>query len=184
MKFSPCALLSEVVVIEPQPFQDERGFLARTFCEREFSAAGIERRWVQHNHTLTRGAGSVRGLHYQGDSVPEAKVVRCLQGRVFDVAVDVRPDSPGFGTWVSCELSSENKKALFIPEGFAHGFQCLSETCELLYLMSEYYVPELARGLDCEDDEVGIQWPLPVVGLSERDQRLPSLAEIREGEKG
>lgn len=177
MKFSPAGI-DGVVIVEPEPRGDERGFLARTYCEREFAAAGLNIRWPQQNHTLTKGKGSVRGLHWQADPFPETKLVRCLAGRVLDVAVDVRADSPTFGKWVTCELSAENRRALYIPAGFAHGFQCLSESCELLYLMSEFYHADLARGLRCDDPELGIPWPEPVVGLSERDRALPLWKEL------
>lgn len=177
MKFVPTAL-EGVVMVEAEPRGDDRGFLARTYCEREFAAQGLNTRWVQHNHTLTKRKGSVRGMHYQAMPLPELKLVRCLAGRVLDVVVDVRAESPTFGRWVSCELSPQGMNALYIPAGFAHGFQCLEDHCEMFYLMSEYYVPDLARGLRWEDPEVGISWPLPVVGLSERDQGLPLLREL------
>jgi dTDP-4-dehydrorhamnose 3,5-epimerase len=177
MIFLPTALKG-VVIVEPEPRGDERGFLARTYCEREFTAAGLNTRWPQQNHTLTNGRGSVRGLHWQADPLPETKLVRCLAGRVLDVAVDVRAESPTFGKWVACELSSENHRALYIPAGFAHGFQCLSDSCELLYLMSEFYHADLARGLRCDDPAVGIPWPEPICGLSERDRALPLLKDL------
>ncbi len=170
--------LEGLVMIEPQPQDDARGFLSRTYCEREFDAAGLGIRWVQQNHTLTKGAGSVRGLHYQREPYPEAKLVRCLSGRVLDVAVDIRPESGTFGKWAARELSGENRCALYIPTGFAHGFQCLTECCELLYLMSDFYSPEFAAGICWNDPVVGIAWPLPVEGLSDGDKELPTLAEI------
>ncbi len=141
MNFRPTAL-PEVLVVEPEPHADERGFLARTFCGREFAAHGLNTQWPQHNHTLTRGLGSVRGLHWQADPKPEIKLVRCIAGRVWDVVLDVRPTSPTFGRWTALELSAENRLALYIPAGFAHGFQCLTQECELLYLMSEFYEPD------------------------------------------
>ncbi|OAI57040.1 dTDP-4-dehydrorhamnose 3,5-epimerase [Verrucomicrobiaceae bacterium SCGC AG-212-N21] len=177
MKFSPTDL-PDVVLVEPEPRRDDRGFLARTYCEKEFAAQGLNTRWVQQNHTMTRTKGSVRGLHYQAAPSPEIKLVRCLAGRVLDVAVDVRPGSPTFGRWTSCELSAANMRALYIPAGFAHGFQCLEDDCELFYLMSDFYDPALARGLRWNDPTVGVAWPLPVVGLSERDQELPFLDKL------
>jgi len=172
------ANLSEVITVEPEVHRDERGFLARTFCEHEFSARGLNTRWPQHNHTLTLGRGSVRGLHWQAEPKPEIKLVRCVSGRVWDVVVDVRPTSPTFGQWAATELSSQNQLALYIPAGFAHGFQCLTDECELFYLMSEFYEPGLARGLSVVDAGLRIPWPLPVVNLSARDAALPALREI------
>jgi dTDP-4-dehydrorhamnose 3,5-epimerase len=180
MRFLPTAL-PDVIMVEPEPFHDGRGFFARTYCEREFSARGLNTRWVQQNHTLTRAVGSVRGMHYQAPPSPEIKLVRCLAGRVLDVAVDVRPGSPTLGQWASCELSPRNLRALYIPAGFAHGFQCLTDDCELIYLMSEFYEPGLARGLRWNDPDVGIAWPLPVAGLSDRDGKLPLLGELISG---
>lgn len=177
MKFVPTAL-EGVLIVEPEPRRDDRGFLARTYCEREFAAQGLNTRWVQQNHTATHQKGSVRGMHWQAEPLPEIKLVRCLAGRVLDVVVDVRPGSPTFGKWRAEELSAENMKALYIPAGFAHGFQCQEENCELFYLMSEFYQPEMARGLRCDDPEVGIAWPLPVLNLSPRDAALPGLREL------
>lgn len=177
MIFTP-ASLAGVYVVEPEPRRDERGFFARTWCENEFAAQGLNTRWVQQNHTRTHGAGSVRGMHFQADPHPEIKLVRCLAGRVWDVVVDVRHDSPTFGHWEGFELSAENMRAIYIPAGLAHGFQCLEETCDLFYLMSDFYDPALARGIHSEDQEVKVGWPLPVRNLSPRDQMLPQLREI------
>lgn len=177
MKFLPTPL-DGVHVVEPEPRCDERGFLARTYCEREFATKSLNTRWVQHNHTSTRQKGSVRGMHWQADPLPEIKLVRCLVGRVFDVLVDVRPGSPTFGKWHAEELSAENMRALYIPAGYAHGFQCLEDDCELFYLMSEYYQPDMACGLSCNDPDVGIAWPLPVINLSPRDAALPGLDKL------
>ena len=170
--------LEGVFIVEPEPRRDERGFLARTYCERESAAQGLNTRWVQHNHTLTKMKGSVRGMHYQADSSPEIKLVRCLAGRVLDVVVDVRRQSPTFGRWEAFELSPETMRALYIPAGFAHGFQCLEDHCELFYLMSEFYQADLARGIRWDDPHIGIAWPLPVMNLSARDAALPHLHEL------
>jgi dTDP-4-dehydrorhamnose 3,5-epimerase len=116
-------------------------------------------------------------MHWQAEPLPEIKLVRCLAGRVLDVIVDVRPNSPTFGKWHAEELSAENMRALYIPAGFAHGFQCLEDTCELFYLMSEFYQPDLARGLRCDEPQVGIAWPLSILNLSPRDASLPLLSE-------
>ncbi len=175
------ASLSGVFTVEPSPKGDARGFFARTYCEREFANQGLNTRWVQQNHTRTQGAGSVRGMHFQAEPHPEIKLVRCLAGEAWDVVVDVRPDSPTFGKWEAFHISAGNMRAVYIPAGFAHGFQCLSQECDLFYLMSDFYQEPLARGLRWNDAEVGINWPLPVINLSPRDQGLPSLASLREG---
>jgi len=177
MKFSP-AKLEGVFLVQTEPRRDERGFLARTFCESEFAAHGLNTRWVQHNHTLTLQRGSVRGLHFQAEPLPEIKLVRCLAGRVWDVVVDVRPESPTRGNWESFELSSETQDAVYIPAGFAHGFQCLEDRCELFYLMSAAYEAPLARGLRWDDPDVAISWPLPIINLSPRDLTLPALKDL------
>lgn len=168
-----------VWLIEPEPRQDARGFFARTYCEAEFASRRLNTRWVQQNHTLTRARGSVRGLHWQADPKPEIKLVRCLAGRVLDVVVDVRPGSPTFGCWHAVELSAQNMCALYVPAGFAHGFQCLEDSCELFYLMSEFYHEDLARGVRWDDPQTGVEWPLPVINLSARDATLPLLHELK-----
>jgi dTDP-4-dehydrorhamnose 3,5-epimerase len=157
--------------------EDERGFLARTYCENEFSAHGLNTCWPQCNLTLTKSRGMIRGMHFQGDPRPETKLARCTAGAVFDVVVDVRPNSPTFGKWESFELTSQNRRMLYIPAGFAHGFQCLADDCEVFYHMSEYYFPNLARGLRWNDPTVGIQWPLANPTVSDRDKNLPFLAD-------
>jgi len=178
MKFTP-GQLDGIWIVDAEPRGDERGFLSRAYCEEEFAAQGLNTRWVQHNHTLTGERGSVRGMHWQAFPKPEIKVVRCIAGRVLDVVVDVRPDSPDFGRWEAVELSANNLRTLYIPGGFAHGFQCLEERCELYYLMSEFYVPELSRGLRWNDPEVGIEWPLPALNLSLRDMGLPFFHDLK-----
>lgn len=177
MIFVPISLPG-VFIVECAPRADHRGFFGRTYCEEEFIAQGLNTRWVQHNHTLTLQAGSVRGMHWQADPHPETKLVRCLAGRVLDVVVDVRRESPTFGHWEAVELSAQNMRALYIPAGFAHGFQCLEETCELFYLMSDFYRADLACGIRCDDPALKIAWPLPVKNLSERDAALPCLSEL------
>jgi dTDP-4-dehydrorhamnose 3,5-epimerase len=167
--------LAGVWLIQLEPHQDERGFLARTYCEREFAERGLNTRWPQCNTTFTRQRGMIRGLHYQADPKPETKLIRCTAGVVFDVLVDVRPGSPTYGRWASFELSSHNHCQLYAPGGLAHGFQCLSDNCELFYLMSESYFPELARGIRWNDPTLNIPWPLAHPILSARDQNLPLL---------
>lgn len=178
MKFSPTTLAG-LWLIELELREDERGFLARTFCENEFGQHGLNTSWPQCNLTLTKNCGTIRGMHYQADPKPEIKLIRCAAGKIFDVLVDVRRDSPTFGKWQGFELSGQNRRQLYVPGGFAHGFQCLTDNCEVFYQMSEFYVPELARGLRWDDQSVGIQWPLPEPLVSERDRNLPGLAALK-----
>src|SRR5262249_36852458 len=130
------------------------------------------------NLTLTRKRGMVRGLHYQADPHAEIKLIRCASGTVFDVVVDVCRKSPTFGRWEAFEVSAENRRLLYVPEAFAHGFQCLSDNCELFYQMSESYYPELARGVRWNDPDIGIQWPIANPLVSERDKALPPLSSL------
>ncbi len=174
MKFSP-ARLAGVWIIDLEPQADERGFFARTYCEREFGARALNTVWRQGNLTRTQRRGTVRGLHYQAEPRPEIKLIRCAAGAVFDVVVDVRPGSPDFGRWEAFELTGRTPRQLYVPAGFAHGFQCLTDSCEMVYQMSEFYVPELARGVRWNDPALGIPWPLADAILSERDRHLPLL---------
>ena len=177
MKFRETTL-SGLWLIELEPRGDERGFLARTYCEREFAAAGLNTRWSQCNLTLTRQRGAVRGMHFQAEPQPEIKLIRCAAGSIFDVLVDVRLESPTFGRWEGFELTARNHRQLYVPGGFAHGFQCQTEDCEVLYQMSAEYVPALARGMRHDDPQVGIRWPLPAGQVSARDAGLPRLSEL------
>jgi dTDP-4-dehydrorhamnose 3,5-epimerase len=177
MKFTP-ASLPGVWLIELEPRFDERGFFARTSCEREFAAHGLNTRWPQANLTRTASRGMIRGLHWQAEPQPEIKLVRCAVGSIWDVVVDVRRTSPTFGRWEAFELTGENGRQLYIPAGFAHGFQCLQDGSEVFYQMGEFYFPELARGLRWNDATVGIPWPLSGARVSERDAQLPLLGEI------
>lgn len=177
MRFQPTKLPG-VFEIELEPREDERGFLARTFCETEFGRHGLNIRWPQCNLTLTRARGMVRGLHFQAEPRPEIKLIRCAAGAVFDVLVDVRRGSAQFGLWQGFELTSRNRRMLYVPGGIAHGFQCMQDNCEVFYQMSDSYVPELARGLRWDDPDVAIAWPLPNPQLSERDRALPLLTSL------
>ena len=179
MKFLKTSL-SGVFVIDLELREDERGFLARTYCETEFADHGLNTRWPQCNLTLTKRRGMARGMHFQADPKPEIKLIRCAGGAIFDVLVDVRRASPTFGQWESFELTGDNHRTLYVPGGIAHGFQCLRDNCQVFYQMSEFYFPELARGLRWNDPQVGIKWPLAEPILSARDQSLPLLAELRE----
>ena len=167
-----------VFIIEPQVFGDERGFFMETYKESDFKNAGLDYNFIQDNHSKSR-KGVLRGLHYQLH-YPQAKLVRVIQGEVFDVAVDLRKNSPTYGQWVGVILSAENKKMFMIPRGFAHGFVVLSETAEFVYKCDELYHPEDEGGVMWNDPEVGIEWPYkgePL--LSEKDKKHPSLKESK-----
>lgn len=163
--------LSGVLVVESAAFVDHRGAFARLYCEQELSEVIGKRSIVQINHSRTSHIGAVRGMHYQKPPYAEMKLVRCLKGRVWDVAVDLRAGSPTFLQWHAEELSPNNRRMLVIPEGCAHGFQVLEADSELLYLHTEFYTPTAESGVLHDDSRLAIRWPLPVTDLSERDQR-------------
>jgi len=180
MKFSTTTLHG-VWLIDLELRQDERGFFARTYCEKEFSDQGLNTHWPQCNLTLTKARAMIRGMHFQAESKPEIKLIRCAAGAIFDVLVDVRRESPTFGRWEGFELSGENRRTLYVPAGIAHGFQCLANLSEVFYQMSEFYFPDLARGLRWNDPRVGINWPIENPMLSDRDSGLPLLADLQTG---
>jgi dTDP-4-dehydrorhamnose 3,5-epimerase len=159
-------------VIELEPFTDERGWFARTFCKDEFSKIGHYKEWLQINHSYTKQQGLVRGMHYQLPPFSEIKLVRCIAGKVFDVIIDIRKNSSTFLQWFGVELSAENKKMMYIPEGFAHGFQTLTNNCELIYNHTAIYTPGLEGGLRYDDKMVDVQWPVPIIAMSGRDEAL------------
>jgi len=170
MRFTPTRI-PDVVHIEPTVFGDDRGFLMETWQSAKFEAAGIAANFVQDNHSRSR-RGTLRGLHYQLNH-PQGKLVRCVMGSVFDVAVDLRRGSPSFGQWVGLELSAENRHVLWVPAGFAHGFLVLSDSADFVYKCSDYYDPGSERTLAWNDPTVGIRWPIPPgveILLSARDQ--------------
>ena len=161
--------IPDLVVVEATPHIDNRGAFARLYCERELASIIGPRRIVQINHSRTAAIGAVRGLHYQLPPHAEMKLVRCLKGRVWDVAVDLRHDSPTFLHWHAEELTPANSRMMVIPEGFAHGFQVLEPESELLYLHTAFYEPEAEGGLHHDDPSLAINWPLAVTDLSARD---------------
>jgi len=167
--------LSGVIVAESVPVMDHRGAFARFFCERELSALIEARHIVQINHSRTVAVGSVRGFHFQRPPRAEMKLVRCLRGRVWDVAADLRAESQTFLQWHAEELTAENGRMLVIPEGCAHAFQTLARDSELLYLHTAFYDPAAESGVRCDDPRLGVAWPLPIGELSERDRELPTL---------
>lgn len=156
-------------IIEPQPREDSRGLFARTYCAREFRDQGLLDSFVQCNTSWNARKGTVRGLHYQLPPSSEVKLVRCTAGSLWDVIVDLRPDSPTYLQHVAIELSARNRFALYIPEMFAHGFQALEDATEVFYQMSDFYTPKLARGVRYDDPKIAIQWPLPVTSISDQD---------------
>lgn len=165
--------LAGLKVIQRKPIEDARGFLSRFFCAGELSRAGFTKPVVQINHTLTRKAGTVRGLHFQYPPAAEARIISCIKGEVYDVAVDIRRGSPTFLRWHAELLTADNHKSFFLPEGFAHGCQALADNCEMLYLHSENFRPETVGTLNVTDPRIAIKWPQEITGLSERDRRPP-----------
>lgn len=168
--------LAGLTIVQRKATEDHRGFLSRLYCADEFCAAGINKPVVQINHTLTRKKGAVRGLHFQHSPHTETKLVSCLRGEIFDVAVDLRRNSPTYLHWHGENLSAENRKSLLIPEGYAHGFQALTEDCELIYLHTAAYHPEAEGALNVADPQLNITWPLPIADRSERDCSTPFLS--------
>lgn len=158
-----------------EPIIDDRGWFARTYCKNEFSQIGHSQEWVQLNHSYTKEKGTVRGMHFQVPPYSEIKLVRCIAGAVYDVIIDLRKDSRSFLHYFGTELSAANKTMLYIPAGFAHGFQALTGDCELIYHHSQFYMPGVEGGIRFDDAMVNIQWPLPPVNISPRDNAHPYL---------
>jgi dTDP-4-dehydrorhamnose 3,5-epimerase len=168
MRFTPTKLVG-AYIIEPQPHADSRGLFARTFCANEFRAQGLVDVFVQCNTSWNVSKGTLRGLHFQLSPSSEVKLVRCTAGALWDVIVDLRPQSATYLQYVAVELTAGNRLALYIPEMFAHGFQTLEEGTEVFYQMSQFYAPKLARGIRYDDPKIGIKWPLPVTSISDLD---------------
>lgn len=173
--------LTGLMLVQRKAIEDHRGFLSRFFCADEFRGAGVGKPILQINQTLTRKKGAVRGLHFQHLPHTEIKLVSCLHGVIFDVAVDLRRDSPTFLHWYGAILSAINQKSLLIPEGYAHGFQALTEDCELIYLHTAAYHPEAEGALNVADLALNIVWPLPIDDLSERDRNHPFIKSDFQG---
>lgn len=173
--------LQDAFVIEPEPFRDDRGLFARVFCQQELRDILHDKNIVQINHSLTRQKGALRGMHFQYRPKSEIKMVKCLRGSVFDVMIDLRQDSSTLLKWHGEVLSSENMKMMYIPEGFAHGFQTLEENCELLYLHTEFYSPEHEGGVRYDDPAVNISWTLVATDISAKDQGYPLLSKDFKG---
>lgn len=172
--------LAGAFLVRPEPYADERGFFARTWCRQQWTEQGLDIRLSQCSISFNHRRGTLRGLHFQAEPWPEAKLVRCTSGAIWDVIVDLRPESPTLGQFHAAELTSGNRHALWIPAGFAHGFQTLTDDAEVLYQISEDYRPEAARGLRWDDPELAIPWPLEVTMISDRDRKLPLFKELAE----
>jgi dTDP-4-dehydrorhamnose 3,5-epimerase len=163
-------------LIEPEPIADERGFFARTWCREEFADHGLTPELAQANLSFNHRKGTLRGLHYQAAPHPEAKLVRVTRGAIWDLALDLRRDSPSYLAWFGAELSDANRHMLYVPEGCAHGFLTLTDDAEVAYQMSAPYAPQAARGVRFDDPAFGISWPGAVVVINERDRTYPDFA--------
>ena len=165
--------LKSAYMVELQRLEDERGFFARAWCQQEFEAHGLNPRLVQCNISFNHKKGTLRGMHYQTAPFEEAKLVRCTNGTLYDVIIDLRPESPTYRQHFGVILTSEARNMLYIPEGFAHGFLTLADNTEIFYQMSEFYAPDYARGVRWNDPAFGINWPAPVTVISKRDASYP-----------
>jgi dTDP-4-dehydrorhamnose 3,5-epimerase len=175
MKFSPSSVLPEVIIIEPQLFRDHRGYFMETYHQEKFLSAGIEVRFVQDNQSQS-SRGTLRGLHYQIQR-PQGKLVRAIRGEIYDVCVDIRRSSPRFGKWFGTVLTDENKRAMYIPPNFAHGFCVLSDTAEFSYKCTDFYFPDYERAIRWNDPDLAIDWPIQEPILSEKDASCPLLRD-------
>ncbi|MBS1738527.1 MAG: dTDP-4-dehydrorhamnose 3,5-epimerase [Bacteroidetes bacterium] len=173
--------LEGLYTIELSPIMDERGWFSRTYCKKEFENIGFREEWVQFNHSYTKQCGTFRGMHYQMPPHSEAKLIRCISGAVYDVAIDIRKGSPTFLQWFGTNLSAENKKMILIPKGFAHGFQALANDSELLYHHTDFYTPSSEGAIRYDDPMVNIKWPLEIRNVSEKDSNHPYLTNDFKG---
>ena len=173
--------IPDLYIIVPEPFQDKRGKFSRIYCFTELKEIGNSKSLVQINHSLTKQKGAIRGMHFQYPPRAEIKIIKCIKGSIFDVAIDLRKGSPTFLKWHGEILSAENIKALYIPEGFAHGFQTLEENCELLYFHTESYSPKDEGAVKFDDPLIGIEWPLEISDISDKDKKHKLLSEEFKG---
>ncbi len=173
--------LAGAFVIKLEPFQDERGLFARTFCQKEFEQIGHTENFVQFNHSMTVAKGCIRGMHFQKPPFAEIKLIRCIKGKVWDVIVDIRQNSMTFLKWFGVELSAENQKMIYIPKGFAHGFQTLEPNTELIYHHTAFYTPSAEGGLKYNDPKLKIDWKLTPEQLSKKDQEYNYINENFKG---
>ena len=174
MKFTP-ARLADAMVIDLEKRGDTRGFFARTFCTAEFAAAGLETVFPQTNHSRSAVAGTLRGMHFQRAPHGEVKLVRCVKGAIYDVIIDLRPGSPSYRRWEGFDLTEENGRMLYVPTGFAHGFQTLEDDTHVTYQVSHPYTPEAEGGVRWDDPAFAIRWPLPVGVISDKDAAWPAV---------
>jgi dTDP-4-dehydrorhamnose 3,5-epimerase len=165
--------LKGAFLIDVEPITDERGFFARSFCGREFKSRGLKTEVAQCNISFNANKGTLRGMHFQTAPKAEAKLVRCTRGAIYDVIIDLRADSPTYCKWEAVELTAENRRSLYIPEGFAHGFQTMEDGSEVFYQMFEFYSPEYSSGVRWDDPAFGIKWPLDNPTISEKDLLYP-----------
>jgi dTDP-4-dehydrorhamnose 3,5-epimerase len=171
--------LAGAFIVDLQEIRDDRGFFARTFCAKEFEAHGLKPVIAQANMSFNHRAGTLRGLHYQRPPAAETKLVRCTAGAIWDVIVDIRPDSPTYMKYVGVELSAANRRALYVPEMFAHGYQTLTDGAEVVYSVGEFYTPGVEGGFRHDDPALGIDWPVPVTVISDKDASWPGIgAEV------
>lgn len=167
--------LKGAYIVEMEKMEDHRGYFARAFCAKEFEAHGISPNVAQANMSGTLRKGTVRGMHYQVAPASEPKFIRCVRGAIYDVIIDMRPDSPTYREYVGVELTADNRRAIYVPDHFAHGHQALTDDVEIFYLVGEFYTPGCERGVRHDDPAIGIEWPLPVTVLSEKDANWPLL---------
>lgn len=165
--------LKGAFLLELEEREDNRGFFARTFCQREFAAHGMNANVVQCNIAYNKKKGTLRGMHFQEAPFQEAKFIRCTKGAIYDVILDLRQGSPTFKQWISAELNEDNHKMLYVPEGFAHGYQTLTEVSEIIYQVSQFYAPQSAAGVRYNDPAFAIKWPLEVAAISDLDKKWP-----------
>lgn len=168
--------LQGAFTIDLEPRRDERGFFSRAFCQKEFAQHGLRTEVAQANLSQNVSRGTLRGMHYQREPFAEVKVVRCVNGSIYDVIIDIRPESHTFRKWLGVELSRDNRRALYVPEGFAHGYQALEDDTEVLYLVSQFYAPAHEAAIRWNDPQFGIRWPLPDPILSPKDAVHPDFA--------
>lgn len=172
MRFVP-APLSGAYIIEIEPHSDDRGFFSRVFCEREFTEAGLCTRFPQASVSFSKKKGTLRGMHYQNSPDWEVKLIRCTKGSVWDAIIDLRPDSPTYKEWFGAELSAENRRMMYAPVGFAHGFLTLADESEVFYQMSAFYAPSSESGIRWDDPAIGIDWPITPAVISAKDRAIP-----------
>ncbi|MFX1311067.1 MAG: dTDP-4-dehydrorhamnose 3,5-epimerase [Promethearchaeota archaeon] len=173
--------IKDVYVIVPKPFKDHRGMFSRAFCKNEFKEIGHNKEIVNINHSATKIKGSIRGMHFQYPPKAEIKIIKCIKGSIFDIAIDLRKDSPTFLNYHSEILSADNMKMLYVPEGFAHGFQSLEDDIEMIYYTTEFYNPEYEGGVKYNDPKIKVEWLLEITDLSEKDKNLSLLSDDFKG---